>query len=123
VPVGPDAVVWNLHRRYGRVRLPLMLWGWRVLDVTRWEPQRLDVNVSVTLPWEPVWVLTPDPALTPGSEAEVVGQPLSTFVPVPQWLSTSDRAEGRSSGAGVADHAVTVTVDGQESIVPEHDDL
>lgn len=24
-PVGPDVVVWNLHRRYGRVRLPLML--------------------------------------------------------------------------------------------------
>lgn len=30
VPVGPDALVWNLHRRYGPLRLPLMLRGWTV---------------------------------------------------------------------------------------------
>ena len=29
VPVGPDALVWNLHRRYGAVRLPLLLHGWQ----------------------------------------------------------------------------------------------
>lgn len=28
VPVGPDVVVWNLHRRYGPLRLPLLLRGW-----------------------------------------------------------------------------------------------
>ena len=33
VPVGADVLVWNLHRRYGAVRLPLLLAGWRALDV------------------------------------------------------------------------------------------
>ena len=28
VPIGPDMVVWNLQRRYGRTRLPLLLEGW-----------------------------------------------------------------------------------------------
>ena len=32
VPLGPDVVVWNLHRRYGEVRLPLLLQGWTVVD-------------------------------------------------------------------------------------------
>ena len=32
IPLGPDVVVWNLHRRYGSLRLPLMLDGWRVID-------------------------------------------------------------------------------------------
>jgi hypothetical protein len=30
VPVARDAVVWNAHRLYGRVRLPLLLRGWSV---------------------------------------------------------------------------------------------
>lgn len=32
VPLGPDVVVWNLHRRYGVLRLPLLLEGWVVED-------------------------------------------------------------------------------------------
>ena len=30
VPVARDAVVWNAHRLYGRVRLPLLLRGWTI---------------------------------------------------------------------------------------------
>jgi hypothetical protein len=33
VPMGADCVVWNAHRIYGRHRLPLMLKGFRLLDV------------------------------------------------------------------------------------------
>ena len=32
VPLGPDVLVWNLHRRYGQGRLPLLLEGFVVLD-------------------------------------------------------------------------------------------
>jgi len=32
VPLGPDVLVWNLHRRYGQKRLPLLLEGFRVID-------------------------------------------------------------------------------------------
>mmetsp|Transcript_63252 Transcript_63252/g.149904 ORF Transcript_63252/g.149904 Transcript_63252/m.149904 type:complete len:133 (-) Transcript_63252:16-414(-) len=28
VPCGPDALVWNVHRRYGRRRLPQLLANW-----------------------------------------------------------------------------------------------
>lgn len=30
VPVARDAVVWNAHRLYGRVRLPQLLQGWGI---------------------------------------------------------------------------------------------
>jgi hypothetical protein len=32
VPLGPDTVVWNAHRIYGRRRLPVLLSGWKVVD-------------------------------------------------------------------------------------------
>ena len=32
VPVGPDILVWNLHRRYGEHRLPLLLGGWEEVE-------------------------------------------------------------------------------------------
>ena len=35
VPVGPDAVVFNVHRIYGRVRLPMMTANFEVLQVVR----------------------------------------------------------------------------------------
>lgn len=36
VPVGPDVVVWNLHRRYGRIRLPLLLTPFNLVDTVGW---------------------------------------------------------------------------------------
>ena len=40
VPMGPDAIVFNAHRIYGRVRLPMMTANFEVLQVVR--------NASVT---------------------------------------------------------------------------
>lgn len=57
VPVGPDVVVWNLHRRYGRVRLPLLLRGWEVVDVVGWSWRRFDTPVDFRRSYEPVFVL------------------------------------------------------------------
>jgi hypothetical protein len=33
VPIGRDCLVWNAHRIYGKLRLPLLLRGWLCLDV------------------------------------------------------------------------------------------
>jgi hypothetical protein len=33
VPLGPDSLVWNAHRIYGKRRLPMLLRGWKLLDV------------------------------------------------------------------------------------------
>jgi hypothetical protein len=33
VPVGEDKLVWNVHRIYGSIRLPLLLKGWTVEEV------------------------------------------------------------------------------------------
>jgi hypothetical protein len=33
VPLGKDALVWNAHRIYGPIRLPLLLKGWRCVEV------------------------------------------------------------------------------------------
>ncbi len=33
VPIGPDALVWNVNRIYGPIRLPRLLADWRVIDV------------------------------------------------------------------------------------------
>jgi hypothetical protein len=41
VPVGRDCLVWNAHRIYGELRLPLLLKGWQCIDI-------FDVYNSVT---------------------------------------------------------------------------
>ena len=41
VPVGPDVVVWNLHRRYGPARLPMLMHGWEEVGRFGWEEHRL----------------------------------------------------------------------------------
>ncbi|CAI6012862.1 unnamed protein product [Closterium sp. NIES-65] len=33
VPVGNDTLVFNAHRVYGPIRMPLLLEGWELLDV------------------------------------------------------------------------------------------
>jgi hypothetical protein len=65
VPVGPDGVFWNLHRRYGRVRLPLLLSGWelaegRYSNPVGWDATRIsDTTMSPRKSYEPVFVLRP----------------------------------------------------------------
>ena len=60
VPIGPDLVLWNAMRRYGRVRLPLLLDGWNVLERVGWEGDaRLDSPPGVPRgpSFEPVFIL------------------------------------------------------------------
>lgn len=60
VPIGPDLLVWNLHRRYGNVRLPLLLEGWKQLDVIGWKEELISMESPYTVAYEPVFVLTND---------------------------------------------------------------
>jgi hypothetical protein len=57
VPIGPDCLVWNAHRIYGGIRLPMLLDGWNVIATY---PSELNFN------WEfgradnqPIFVLEP----------------------------------------------------------------
>lgn len=53
VPVGKDALVWNAHRIYGRIRLPLLLKDWEVLDTFGFDESQLDLAY-----WrQPIFVL------------------------------------------------------------------
>jgi hypothetical protein len=47
VPMGKDTIVWNVHRIYGRHRLPLLLEGWKVLDSFGYEEELLDRDISI----------------------------------------------------------------------------
>ena len=57
LPVGPDLVVWNLHRRYGDLRLPRMLAGWEELRRVGWESTRIHTPADHRRRYEPVFVL------------------------------------------------------------------
>jgi len=75
VPVGPDVIAWNLLRRYGRTRLPLLLSAdnleafslpplrhapsWHVNGTAGWDggANKLDAAVDFRRSYEPVWVL------------------------------------------------------------------
>ena len=41
VPVGGDLLRWNMHRIYGKHRLPLLLAGWTVIAAEGWHPHLL----------------------------------------------------------------------------------
>lgn len=58
VPVGPDAVAFNLMRIYGPIRLPLLLDGFDIVDTFNYDPARLDAPVkNIRKAYEPVFVL------------------------------------------------------------------
>jgi len=59
VPIGPDLLVWNLHRRYGPLRLPKLLEGWVRLRTFGWNATRLYSAASFRHSYEPVFVLSP----------------------------------------------------------------
>lgn len=59
VPIGPDVVVWNLHRRYGRLRLPWLLDGWTVDAAYGWDEGYLDADADFRRTYEPVFVCKP----------------------------------------------------------------
>jgi hypothetical protein len=55
VPVGKDLLVWNANRIYGRIRLPLLLKGWEVLDTFGFVERRLDTGEGGS--HQPIFVL------------------------------------------------------------------
>jgi len=57
VPIGPDVIVGNLHRRYGRLRLPLLLATWRIEKVIGWDIRKIDQKANWRQTFEPVFVL------------------------------------------------------------------
>ena len=57
VVTGPDVIVWNLHRRYGNLRLPLLLKGWGHVETIGWEESLLERHTPFTAVYEPVFVL------------------------------------------------------------------
>jgi len=46
VPVGADVVAWNAHRIYGRIRLPRLLDGWRVVRSFGFDEAMLDAPLG-----------------------------------------------------------------------------
>ncbi len=54
VPVGRDAVLWNANRVYGRLRLPLLLEGWKTRETFGFEEKDLDRAKNS---YEPLFVL------------------------------------------------------------------
>ena len=57
VHVGADAVVWNLHRVYGPLRLPLLIHGWAVLATAGFEQVSMELG-KIIAP-QPVLLLAP----------------------------------------------------------------
>lgn len=57
VPIGEDLLVWNLHRRYGKNRLPLLLEGWKIFGRTGWMDEMMTKTGPAYKTYEPVLVL------------------------------------------------------------------
>ncbi len=62
VPIGQDRLYWNAYRVYGRLRLPFLLAGWKVLDTFGFEERLLDEKKNR---YEPIFVLEniPEPSI------------------------------------------------------------
>ena len=49
VPVGKDILVWNAHRVYGRLRLPLLLEGWETVHTFGFSEELLSVAQALNV--------------------------------------------------------------------------
>ena len=49
--------MWNLHRRYGSLRLPLLLKDWKKISVYGWDENLFNEPAPFTVQYEPVFVL------------------------------------------------------------------
>jgi hypothetical protein len=59
VPTGPDVVVFNLHRRYGKTRLPLLIKDWDLIEKFGWIENKLEEAANWRQTYEPILMLTP----------------------------------------------------------------
>lgn len=58
VPVGKDEVVWNAHRVYGKMRLPLLIQNWNLVGKYGITNDIWDTQYTNDCPAQPVFVLT-----------------------------------------------------------------
>jgi hypothetical protein len=58
VPIGLDTLVWNAHRIYGRIRLPILLKNWKLLDVFGIETLMFHADFGTGHGLQPVFVLS-----------------------------------------------------------------
>lgn len=73
VPMGKDCLVWNAHRIYGEIRLPLLLKGWACIDVFNFYG-----DVSADFPFDMPLGAVPQPLL--------VLENISTDFPEDEWF-------------------------------------
>lgn len=59
VPIGADIIVYNLHRRYGPIRLPLLLDQWDIVDRIGWNEAKFNEKSNWRQTYEPVFILKP----------------------------------------------------------------
>jgi len=57
VPLGLDLVVFNLLRRYGALRLPLLLQHWQIQERLFWDEEKLTADADFRRSYEPVFML------------------------------------------------------------------
>lgn len=104
VPIGTDLVVWNLQRRYGRIRLPLLLEGWeKVVEPVGWEEGKLDEDMEFRQRYEPVFILRPKRARTDG-DSQPASIPTST-TELDNSVSSVASNHDRSVGDNVGDNS------------------
>lgn len=82
VPVGQDKVVYNVHRIYGRLRLPLLLEGWTVVDSFGFEDKLLDRDTGYG--WMPRELIQ----TSRGTEERLIHPGCPSFEPV--WVLRND---------------------------------
>jgi len=59
IPIGRDLVTWNRDRVYGKIRFPLLIAGWEVMDSFGFTPAEFE-GVLGTYSYQPVFVLQPN---------------------------------------------------------------
>jgi hypothetical protein len=100
VPVGPDELSWNLHRRYGPLRLPLLLDGYHIMDrIGRTEAEHRRALVepaNIRRSYEPIFVLEPKARLFTNATAL---DRLTRLLEAPTlpWVAAGSEAASSSS--------------------------
>ncbi len=80
LPIGQDLIVWNLHRRYGALRLPLILDGWTILKRIGWNESQMYADYDFRRSYEPVLLLQPISPEINTEQSKTNGMCLSTTV-------------------------------------------
>ena len=60
IPLGADMLVWNAHRIYGEIRLPMLIDGWELIDRLYYDDEDLTVGNDDAM-FQPVLVLRNTP--------------------------------------------------------------